>query len=79
MNSSASVLLKSYAFSSLLVYSPDTGSQVVEMKLMDGIVSPICLIEKRVSYLRMKTCHVGYRLLGDCSFEHTRQMLKWMD
>ena len=31
--------------------------QVLKWKLMDGIVSPVCLIGSRFSYLRMKKCH----------------------
>ena len=59
-----------------------TQKQVLALKLMDGIVSPVCLVGGWLSYLQMKKnvmdAH-GSRLLGYCSFGHPGQMLKWMD
>ena len=57
--------------------------QVLKLKLMDGIVSPVCLVGGRLSYryLQMKKNFMNAywgRLLGDGCFEHPGQMLKWM-
>ena len=54
---------------------------MLKLKLMDGIVSPVCLVGGRFSFLQIKNvmdAHEG-RLLGDGSFEHPGQMFKWMD
>ena len=48
---------------------------------MDGIVSQVCQLEGGFLILRMEIvmgAH-GSRLLGDGSFGHPGQMLKWMD
>ena len=48
---------------------------------MDGIVSPVCQIEGSFLIYEWKNvmdAH-GSRLLGDGSFGHPGQILKWMD
>ena len=50
--------------------------QVLTLKLMDGIVSPVCLIGKRFSYYVMDA-HKS-RLLGDGYYTLGTQE-KWMD
>ena len=51
---------------------------MIALKLMDGIVSPVCQIESGLLIYVLKKCH-GSRLLGGGSFGHPEQMLKWMD
>ena len=54
---------------------------MIALKLMDGIVSPVCQIEGGFLIYEWKNvmgAH-GSRLLGDDSFGHPGQMLKWMD
>ena len=48
---------------------------------MDGIVSPVCQIEGVFLIYKLKNVMDGHRsrLLGDGSFWHPGQMLKWMD
>ena len=51
------------------------------LKLMDGIVSLVCQIEGGFLIYKFKNvmgAH-GSRLLGDGSFGHPGQLLKWMD
>ena len=48
---------------------------MLKLKLTNGIVSPVVGL---FSYKNAMDAHEG-RLLGDGSFEHPRQMLKWMD
>ena len=58
-----------------------TTKQVLKLKLMDRIVSPVCLVGGRFLIYKWKNVTDARegRLLGDCSFEHPGQMLKWMD
>ena len=54
---------------------------MIALKLMDGIVSPVCQIESAFLIYEWKNvigAH-GSRLLGDDSFGHTGQMIKCMD
>ena len=44
---------------------------------MDGVVSPVCQIEGGF-LINVRDAHRS-RLLGDGSFGHPGQMLKWMD
>ena len=48
---------------------------------MDVIVSPVCQIESVILFYYWKNVMGAHRssLLGDGSFEHPGQMLKWMD
>ena len=54
---------------------------VIALKLMDGIVSPVCQIESGFLIHEWKnvTGAHGSRLLQDGSFGHPGQLLKWMD
>ena len=56
-------------------------TKVIALKLMDVIVSPVCQIGGGFLIFEWKNvmdAH-GSRLLGDGSFGHSGQMLKWMD
>ena len=49
---------------------------MLKLKLVDGIVSPICLIEVVFIILNEK---MPWMLMRAVSFEHLGQMLNWMD
>ena len=51
---------------------------MLKLKLADGIISPVCLVGGRFFLFTNAMDAHGGRLLGDGSFEHPRQMLKWM-
>ena len=54
---------------------------MIALKLMDGIVSSICRIEGGFLIYKWKNVMDAHRscLLGDGSFGHPGQMLKWID
>ena len=54
---------------------------VIALKLMDGIVSPDCQFEGGFLIYEWKNVMNAHRsrLLGDGSFGHPGQTLKWMD
>ena len=54
---------------------------MIALKLMDVIVSSVCQIESAFLIYEWKNvmgAH-GSRLIGNGSFEHPGQMLKWID
>ena len=54
---------------------------MIALKLIDGIVPPVCQIEGGFLFDEWKNimdAH-GSRRLGDGSFGHPGQVLKWMD
>ena len=55
--------------------------QVIALKLMDEIVSSVCKIEGGFLIYKWENVMDAHRsrLLGDGSFGHPGQMLKWMD
>ena len=54
---------------------------MIALKLMDGIVSPVCQIESAFLIYEWENVMGAHRshLLGDDSFGHPGQILKWMD
>ena len=55
--------------------------QVIALKSMDGIVSPVCQIEGGFLIYEWNNVIDAHRsrLLGNGSFGHPGQMLKWTD